>query len=87
MQEIPFKIRYLERGLSKTFKKVNFIYSFQVIKNKRGLELATRPSSGYYISSKKITLLVIYYLTKYDGVIKRGFRVIPKITQFMQANA
>ena len=29
MQEILLKIRYFERGLSKTFKKVNFIFSFQ----------------------------------------------------------
>ena len=29
MQEILFKIRYFERGLSKTFKKVNFIFSFE----------------------------------------------------------
>ena len=27
MQEILLKIRYFERGLSKTFKKVNFISS------------------------------------------------------------
>ena len=29
VQEILFKIRYFERGLSKTFKKVNFIFSFK----------------------------------------------------------
>ena len=28
----------------------------------------------------KISLLVIYYLTKFDGVIKSGFWVTPKIT-------
>ena len=28
----------------------------------------------------KISLLVIYYLTKFDGVIKNGSWVIPKIT-------
>ena len=26
MQEIPLKVRYFERGLTKTFKKVNFIF-------------------------------------------------------------
>ena len=29
---------------------------------------------------KKISLLAIYYLTKFDDVIKGGFWVIPKIT-------
>ena len=29
MQEIIFKMRYFERGLTKTFKKINFIFSFQ----------------------------------------------------------
>ena len=29
MQEILLKIRYFERGLSKTFKKVNFNFSFE----------------------------------------------------------
>ena len=61
MQEIILVIRYFERGLSKTFKKVNFIFSFEpspflmekVIKNKRDLELVTSPSSGYETSSKK----------------------------------
>ena len=28
----------------------------------------------------KISLLVIYYLTKFDGVIQSGFSVIPNIT-------
>ena len=29
MQEILFKIRYFDSGLSKSLKKVNFIFSFQ----------------------------------------------------------
>ena len=29
MQEIPLKIRYFERGLSKTLKKVNFTFSYE----------------------------------------------------------
>ena len=29
MQEIYFKIRYFELGLSKSLKKVNFIFSFK----------------------------------------------------------
>ena len=31
MQEIILKIRYFERGLTKTFKKVNFNFSFQPV--------------------------------------------------------
>ena len=73
MQEIIIKVRYLERELPKSLKKVNFIFSFEpspflldkIIKNKRSLELVTSScSSGY-----KIPLLVICYLTKFDGVI------------------
>ena len=72
MQEIILKVRYFERELSKSLKKVNFIFSFEpspflldkIIKNKRSLELVTSCSSGY-----KIPLLVICYLTKFDGVI------------------
>ena len=51
-----------------------------VIKNKRSLELATSLSSGYKIISQKISLLVIYYLTKFDSVIKSHSWAIPKIT-------
>ena len=40
----------------------------KVIKNKRGLELVTSPSSGYKTSSQ-FFLLVIYCLTKIDGVM------------------
>ena len=76
MQEILLKVRYFERGLSKTFKKVNYFFfpaqsllMDKVIKNKRGPELVTSPSSGYKTSSRKFSLLVIYYLTKFDGVI------------------
>ena len=52
----------------------------KVTKNKRGLELVTSSPSGYKTSSQKFFLLVIYYLTKFDGVILSGFWVIPKIT-------
>ena len=57
MQEFVLKIRYFERALSKSLKKVNFIFSFEpslmdkVIKNKRGLELVIIHSSGYETSS------------------------------------
>ena len=60
-QEILLKVRYLERGLSKTFKKVNLTFFFptqslsvdKIIKNKRGLELGTSHSSGYKTNPNK----------------------------------
>ena len=30
MQEIFLRIKFFEKGLSKTFKKVNFIFSFEL---------------------------------------------------------
>ena len=57
MQEILLKIRYFERGLSKSLKKVNFIFSFELMGkiniNKRGVELVTSCSSGYKIGLEK----------------------------------
>ena len=49
-----------------------------IIKNKRGVKLVTSRSSGYKF--RKVPLLLIYYLTKFDDVIYSGFRVIPKLT-------
>ena len=60
MQEIVLKVRHFERGLSKSLKKGNFIFTFEpssfnglIYKNKRGLELETSRSSGYETSSEK----------------------------------
>ena len=36
MQEILFKIRYFEKGLSKTFKKVNFMDNGETYQKQRG---------------------------------------------------
>ena len=47
MQEILSKMRYIERELSNTLKKVKFIFSFELIKNNRDLELVISCSSGY----------------------------------------
>ena len=41
----------------------------KVIKNKSDLELVTSRSSGYKKKFRKIPLLVIYYLTKFDDII------------------
>ena len=75
MQEILFKIRYFERELSKSLKKVNLIFFSnlvppmgKIIKNKSGLELVTSRSSGYKTSSK-IFLYLLYYRNKFDDVM------------------
>ena len=52
----------------------------QIIKNNRSLELVTSRSSGYKKKFRKIPLLGMYYLTKFDDVIWSGFWVIPTIT-------
>ena len=67
-----FKIRYFWKGLSKTFKKDNFIFlsnpvsfnrhSYQIIKNKRALELVTNCSSGYKTSSQIFLYYVLYII-------------------------
>ena len=64
MQEILLKIRYFERGLSKSLKKLTLFFLSnpffrsllmdKIMKNKRGLELVTSHSSGYKISSVKL---------------------------------
>ena len=60
MQEILLKIKYFERGLSKTLKKVNFIFSFEPstfkwtkLSKKKGLELVTSRYLDYKTSSQE----------------------------------
>ena len=75
MQEILLKIRYFERGLSKTLKKVNFIFlSNPVLFNGQNYQKQKGPGTSdqslfrLYKKFKKNSLLVIYYLTKFDGI-------------------
>ena len=74
MQEILLKIRYTERGLSKTFLKVNFVFSFKSSYQKQKGP-GTIDLSLFKLQNKftKMSLLVIYYLTKFDGVIQTSF--------------
>ena len=76
MEEILLKIRYFERGLSKSLKKVNFIFplnpvpfngqSYQKQKeSETGDQLVFRLRNKF----RKIPLLVIYYLNKFHDVI------------------
>ena len=60
MQEIVLKIRYFEKGLSKSLKKVNFIFSIEPspflwtkLSKKGVLELVTSHSPGYKTNSEK----------------------------------
>ena len=77
MQEILLEIRYFERVLSKNLKKVNFIFSFEP--NPFWLtKLSKAKTSDQSLfrlqnKSRKMPLLVIYYLTKFDDMIKSGF--------------
>ena len=80
MQEIVLKARYFERGLSKRLKKGNFIFSFepspfQQTKLSKTKWTGTSDQSLFRLQNKfrKIRLLVMYYLTKFDDVIQSGF--------------
>ena len=75
MQEILLKIRYFERGFF--FNLVPF--NGQSYQRQKGLK--TSDHSLFRLPNKftKISLLVIYYLIKFDGVIWSGFWVISKI--------
>ena len=90
-----FKKRYFKRGLLKTLKKINFIFSFnpvpfngQSYQKQKGP--GTNDQSLFRLRNKfrKISLLVICYLTKFDGVTTL-FLSYPKncTCKFMQANA
>ena len=75
MQEIIFKIRYFERRLSNTFKKVNFFFWNPVPFNGQNYQKQKGPGTSdqslFKLQNmfKKISLLAIYYQTKFDGAI------------------
>ena len=78
MQEILFKIRYFQGGLLKSFKMKKltlFLLSNPVPFNGQDYERQKRPETSdqllFRLQNKfrKIPLLVIYYLTKFDDVI------------------
>ena len=71
----------------KTFKKLTLFFlsnpvpfNGQIYQKQKGS--GTRHLLLFRLRNKftKISLLVIYYLTKFDGVIQSGFSVIPNIT-------
>ena len=76
MLEILLKIKYIERGLSKSLKKVNFFFlsnsvpfNGQYYEKQKGL--GTSNWLLFRLSNKfsKVPLLVMYYLNKFDDVI------------------
>ena len=76
MQEIILKLRYFERALSKSLKKVTFfVLSNPVPFNRQNYQ--KQKGSGtidqwlFRLQNKfrKMPLLVMYYLTKFDDVI------------------
>ena len=75
MQKILLKRRYFERGSSKSLKKLTFILSNPVSFYGQDYEKQEGPGicdQLLFRSQKKfrkITLLMIYYLTKFDLVI------------------
>ena len=78
--------RYLERGLSKSLKKVTFFFLLNPVPFNRWNyqkqnEPGTSDQSLFRLRNKfrKIPLLVMHYLTKFDDVIQSGFWVILKI--------
>ena len=81
MQGILLRIRYFERGLSKTFEKLTSFFFFsriqshligKVIKNKKSLELVTSRLSGYETSHKNLFLSYqISYQISYQLLVIR----------------
>ena len=76
MQEILLKIRYFEKGLPKSLKKVNLIFSFepspfngQNYQKQKGPGTSDQWSFRLQNKLRKIPLLVIYYLTKIGDLI------------------
>ena len=81
MQKILLKIRYFERGLSKTLKKLTLFFILnpaplmnKITKDKRGLKLVASCSSGYKTSSEKT---LYYWCITWQSL---SFWVILKIT-------
>ena len=81
MQEVLVKIRYIERGLSKSLKK------FPLMDKVKGdLKLLSSCSSVYKNKLTKISLLLMYYLTKFHGVIDEKHDSINKSIKAFDKN-
>ena len=74
MQEIILKVRYCERGLSKSLEKGNFLFSFEPSPFQQTKLSKTKEAWNQWLfilrnKFQKIALLVMNYLTKLDDVI------------------
>ena len=77
----------MKRDYQKPLKKLNLVFLLNPVPF-NGQSYQKQKGSGtrhlllFRLRNKftKISLLVIYYLTKFDGVIQSGFSVIPNIT-------
>ena len=85
MQSIFLKIRHFERGLSKSLKIVNFIFSFKPspfywteLSKTKGAGTSNQSLFRLWKKLKNIPLFIIYYLTKFDHVVWSSFWVIPR---------
>ena len=80
MQEIILKVRYFERGLSKSLKKVSSFFLLNPVPFSREnyqkqKEPGTGDQSQFRLRKKfrKNPSLIMQYLTKFDDVIQSGF--------------
>ena len=76
MQEILFKIRYFERGLSKSLKKLTLFFlsnpvpfNGQSYQKQKGSGTSDQSLFRLQNKFKNIPLFVIHYLTKFDDVM------------------
>ena len=75
-----FKYKIIKKALKKPFLSNSVPFNGHDYEKQKGP--GTSDQSLFWIWNKfrKIPLLVMYYLSKFDGVIESGSRVIPKLT-------
>ena len=76
MQEIILEIKYFERGLPKSLKKVILFFLLNPVpfdrqnyQKQKGPEISDQSLFRLRNKFRKFPLLVMYYLTKFDDVI------------------
>ena len=85
MQKVLLKIWYFERALSKNIKTLFFLsnpvpFNGQSYQKQKGSRTSDQLLFRLQNKFKKIPFFVMYYLTKFDGIMLSSFWVIPKIT-------
>ena len=76
MEEILLKVRYFERGLSKSLKKLTLFFlsnpvpfNGQIYQKQMGPRTSDQLLFRSQNKFRKIPLFVIYYLTKFDDIM------------------